>query len=95
MLLLLKFGTVRSNEIRTFCTILQTQNTTTASLYQDIVVWLERDTATGVSLLKLLDLNKDNDDLFDVLDRFPIDPDHMWDADNDEIGDASDIIEAR
>lgn len=81
----------------TFCTILQTTNATTAALFEDIVVWIESENGNsqGSGLLKVLDLNKDNDKLYDSVDRFPIDPDHMWDSDNDEVGDASDIIKAR
>lgn len=90
-------GTESNKHTDTFCTILQTTNTTTAALFKDILVWMESENrnSEGTGLLKILDLNKDNDQLYDSVDRFPIDPDHMWDNDNDEIGDASDIIQAR
>lgn len=78
---------------RTYCTVLNSTSVSDAGLYKDVVVWLQQQ--GNLSSVYLLDLNKDNDLLFDAVDRFPMDGNVMWDSDNDEIGDAADLIKAR
>lgn len=97
--MLLKIGEVVGDIRTTFCHIVQTDRGATATIFSDIVVFEESSSTESStqreSLLKLIDLNKDNDELFDSLDRFPMDGNHILDSDNDEIGDRSDLISAR
>eukprot|EP00210_Caulerpa_lentillifera_P007470 g7140.t1 len=78
---------------KTYCTILNSTKISDAGIYKDVVVWSQQQ--GNMSSVYLLDLNKDNDLLFDAVDRFPMDGNVMWDSDNDEIGDAADLISAR
>eukprot|EP01065_Artemidia_motanka_P046475 TRINITY_DN7057_c0_g1_i1.p1 TRINITY_DN7057_c0_g1~~TRINITY_DN7057_c0_g1_i1.p1 ORF type:complete len:1700 (+),score=438.74 TRINITY_DN7057_c0_g1_i1:78-5102(+) len=48
--------------------------------------------AQGTRNLQLSDLDKDNDGLLDRQDRFPLDTELRWDADNDNIADEMDLV---
>jgi hypothetical protein len=43
----------------------------------------------------MLDINKDNDALPDVTDKFPLMGEFAFDSDNDDIGDEGDFIRAQ
>ena len=62
------------------------------SIFRDVIIWEEKlNNSNGQSELKnqlhLLDINKDNDLLFDFNDLFPFSWEYILDSDNDEIGD--------
>ncbi|GHP08011.1 hypothetical protein PPROV_000675300 [Pycnococcus provasolii] len=83
----------RKTEYSVHCTVANTAAIHAASIYDDTVVWLTR-TPSAATAIKLVDLNKDNDVLFDTADRFPLFGETMFDSDNDEIGDAAGLIAA-
>eukprot|EP00741_Cyanophora_paradoxa_P019198 tig00000215_g18534.t1 len=66
-----------------------------ASIYRDQLVWAAPAPAGGRrrTLLRL-DLDKDDDGVFDGHDAFPLDPEGTWDSDNDGIADEVDVIAA-
>ena len=63
---------------------------THAGVFHDIVLWAE---GAGRAL-QLMDVNKDNDELMDATDWFPLDFLYVFDNDNDGIGNAADIVPA-
>ena len=61
-------------------------NTSAAALFEDTVMY------RSSNRVYRIDLNKDNDNLFDANDLFPLSGEFAWDADNDGIGDEADIV---
>ena len=62
-------------------------------IYRDIVVYGMRDTVTGQGSHHLIDLNKDNDVAYDLVDIFPLLGEFAWDDDNDLVANAGDILD--
>lgn len=58
----------------------------------DTVLVYVPDSVENQNHLCMIDVNKDNDLLFDANDMFPVETDEIWDSDNDGIGDNSDLI---
>ena len=61
-------------------------NISAAALFEDTVLY------RSSNRMYRLDLNKDNDYLFDANDLFPLSGEFGWDADNDGIADEADIV---
>ena len=70
-----------------------TESVYSVSLFEDQLVWKMSENSQHV--MYRLDLNKDNDNLWDANDRFPLDGTEIWDSDNDGIGDGVDFLPAR
>ena len=100
LLLAVKYVTFRDKSFSGVCSAARSnasQYILSAYLYNDMLVWIDRDEnnigESGLSnRVHLLDLNKDNDQLFDFNDRFPMAWEYIFDSDNDEIGDQGDLI---
>lgn len=64
-----------------------------ASVFRDTVVWLAELYEGGPKVFELMDLDKDNDGLFDILDDFPVNYGFSFDSDGDGYADERDFID--
>ncbi|GBG29521.1 Potassium voltage-gated channel subfamily D member 2 [Hondaea fermentalgiana] len=63
-----------------------------ASIFEDTVVWIADLGSGGNLVIELLDLDKDNDGIFDILDEFPVNYGFTFDDDKDGYADEFDFI---
>eukprot|EP00741_Cyanophora_paradoxa_P013721 tig00020710_g13244.t1 len=61
------------------------------AIYRDQLVWKDVDASGGDARFNLIDLDEDNDGVFDSNDAFPTDGAEWRDSDNDGVGDEEDI----
>eukprot|EP00743_Colponemidia_sp_Colp-15_P008465 GILK01009204.1.p1 GENE.GILK01009204.1~~GILK01009204.1.p1 ORF type:complete len:1213 (-),score=194.95 GILK01009204.1:193-3831(-) len=84
-------GSSDKSYYETHCTVLSTPATSSvlsAAFSTDTVFYSDG------SKLHLIDLNKDNDILWDLTDLFPLNGHEITDSDNDGVGDGEDIVTA-